>query len=446
MFLKSFNFKQLKLIFIICLSLILYGFFSYGLARHEHVSIGLCVLWLFILYILLLKMDLSISLLIKIGLLFRIIILFSVPNLSQDFYRFFWDGQLLLNGINPYQFTPNQLISSKLITIPEMNEAYEMMGKLSQNNYSNYPPIHQLITFLSCFIKQSSVFIYIIFQRIILILFDLGILYFGLKLSKEIGRSKRALFFYFLNPLVIIELIGNLHFEGVMIFFMTLSFYYLSKKKEVYSGLFLGISILTKLIPFIIMPFFLCRLGFKKSIFFVLITVAVVVLGFTHFLNFEFLINYSESIGLWFSNFEFNASFYYALKKVFEFMDLDLIDYMVYILPCSIFGVTIYLLSQKKIMLKDILTQCLLILTIYTLISTTVHPWYIIPLLFISCLTNYRYPIYWSLTIFLSYWSYFETEVVENYFLITVEYATIIGILSYEYFTRSRNFTTSSTD
>ena len=446
MFLKSFNFKQLKLIFIICLSFILYGFFSYGLARHEHISISLIVLGLFILYILLLKMDLSISLLIKIGLLFRVILLFSVPNLSQDFYRFFWDGQLLLNGINPYQFTPNQLISSKLIPILEMNEAYEMMGNLSQNNYSNYPPIHQLITFLSCFIEQGSVFIYIIFQRIILILFDLGILYFGLKLSKEIGRPKRDLFLYFLNPLVIIELIGNLHFEGVMIFFMALSFYYLSKKKEIYSGLFLGVSILTKLIPLIIMPLFLYRLGFKKSIFFVLITIAVVVLGFTPFLNFEFLINYSESIGLWFSNFEFNASFYYALKKVLKFMDLDLIDYMIYVLPCSIFGVTIYLLSQKKIILNDILTQCLLILTIYTLISTTVHPWYIIPLLFISCLTNYRYPMYWSLTIFLSYWSYFQTEVVENYFLITVEYATIIGIMSYEYFIRNRNFTTSSTD
>ena len=227
---------------------------------------------------------------------------------------------------------------------------------------------------------------------------------------------------------------------------MALSFYYLSKKKEIYSGLFLGVSILTKLIPLIIMPLFLYRLGFKKSIFFVLITIAVVVLGFTSFLNFEFLINYSESIGLWFSNFEFNASFYYALKKVLKFMDLDLIDYMIYVLPCSIFGVTIYLLSQKKIILNDILTQCLLILTIYTLISTTVHPWYIIPLLFISCLTNYRYPIYWSLTIFLSYWSYFQTEVVENYFLITAEYATIIGIMSYEYFIRNRNFTTSSTD
>ena len=115
MFLKSFNFKQLKLILIICISLIMYGVVSYGLARHEHIAISLCVLGLFALYILLLKMDLSTSLLIKIGLLFRVMLLFSVPNLSQDFYRFFWDGQLSLNGINPYQFTPIILITPQSI-------------------------------------------------------------------------------------------------------------------------------------------------------------------------------------------------------------------------------------------------------------------------------------------------------------------------------------------
>ena len=50
---------------------------------------------------------------IKIGLVFRLIILISTPNLSQDFYRFFWDGQLILNGFNPYLNTPNQIIILK---------------------------------------------------------------------------------------------------------------------------------------------------------------------------------------------------------------------------------------------------------------------------------------------------------------------------------------------
>jgi hypothetical protein len=369
---------------------------------------------------------------VKIGLVFRLIILISAPNLSQDFYRFFWDGQLILNGFNPYLNTPNQIIISKLISFPEMNEIYELMGPLSQNNYSNYPPIHQIITFITLLITDKSIIAGIISLRLILILFDLGILFYGIKLLKILKKPKNIIFIYFLNPLVILELIGNLHLEGVMVFFMILSFYHLYKKKEIYSGIFLGLSILTKLIPLIILPLFLFRLGLKKSIRFIVTITLVISTGFATFINYKSLINYSESINLWFSNFEFNASIYYALKEIFKGFNIRLIDYMVYVIPTSIFIVLTYLISMKKNKTQDILTQSLIILTTYLFISTTIHPWYIIPLIFLSCFTNYRYPIFWSFTIFLSYFSYYEMQVNENHFLLAIEYGLVIGILFYE--------------
>ena len=432
MFLRSLNFRQLVSTAVIGLSLITYIFFCYCTERHEHISISLCVLGLFTFYVLLLKLDLSTGVMIKIGLVFRLIILISTPNLSQDFYRFFWDGQLILNGFNPYLNTPNQIIISKLISFPEMNEIYELMGSLSQNNYSNYPPIHQIITFLALLITDKSIITSIISLRLILILFDLGILFYGIKLLRNLKKTKNIIFIYFLNPLVILELIGNLHLEGVMIFFMILSFYHLYRKKEIYSGIFLGLSILTKLIPLMILPLFLYRLGLKKSIRFIVTITGVISTGFAPFINFTSLINYSKSINLWFSNFEFNASFYYALKEIFKGFNIRLIDYMVYVIPISILIVLTYLISMKKNKTQDILTQSLIILTTYLFISTTIHPWYIIPLIFLSCFTNYRYPIFWSLTIFLSYFSYYEIQVNENHFLLAIEYGLLIGILFYE--------------
>ncbi|MGB1349543.1 MAG: polyprenol phosphomannose-dependent alpha 1,6 mannosyltransferase MptB [Flavobacteriaceae bacterium] len=384
-------------------------------------------------------MDLSTGLMVKIGLVFRLIILISAPNLSQDFYRFFWDGQLILNGFNPYLNTPNEIIISKLISFPKMNEIYELMGSLSQNNYSNYPPIHQIITFITLLITDKSIIASIISLRLILILFDLGILFYGIKLLKILKKPKNIIFIYFLNPLVILELIGNLHLEGVMVFFMILSFYHLYRKSEIYSGIFLGLSILTKLIPLIILPLFLFRLGLKKSIRFIVTITAVISTGFAPFINFKSLINYSESINLWFSNFEFNASIYYALKEIFKVFNIRLIDYMVYIIPISIFIVLTYLISIKKNKTQDILTQSLIILTTYLFISTTIHPWYIIPLIFLSCFTNYRYPIFWSFTIFLSYFSYYEIQVNENHFLLAIEYGLVIGILFYEIYFKKLN-------
>ena len=77
---------------------------------------------------------------------------------------------------------------------------------------------------------------------------------------------------------------------------MILSFYHLYRKKEIYSGIFLGLSILTKLIPLIILPLFLYRLGLKKSIRFILTITGVISTGFAPFINFTSLINYSKSI------------------------------------------------------------------------------------------------------------------------------------------------------
>ena len=224
-----------------------------------------------------------------------------------------------------------------------------------------------------------------------------------------------------------------------MVFFMILSFYHLYRKSEIYSGIFLGLSILTKLIPLIILPLFLFRLGLKKSIRFIVTITAVISTGFAPFINFKSLINYSESINLWFSNFEFNASIYYALKEIFESFNIRLIDYMVYVIPISIFIVLTYLISMKKNKTQDILTQSLIILTTYLFISTTIHPWYIIPLIFLSCFTNYRYPIFWSFTIFLSYFSYYEIQVNENHFLLAIEYGLVIGILFYEIYFKKLN-------
>ncbi|MGI9593259.1 MAG: mannosyltransferase, partial [Patiriisocius sp.] len=44
-----------------------------------------------------------------LGVTARVVFLPAIPNLSQDFYRFIWDGRLLVLGINPYIFTPEQL-------------------------------------------------------------------------------------------------------------------------------------------------------------------------------------------------------------------------------------------------------------------------------------------------------------------------------------------------
>ena len=71
-------------------------------------------------------------------------------------------------------------------------------------------------------------------------------------------------------------------------------------------------------------------------------------------------------------------------------------------------------------------------LLIYFLVSTTIHPWYVLNLLFLSLFTKYKFILIWTFTIVLSYFAYSQKSFQENMLLIFLEYATFLGFLGYE--------------
>jgi hypothetical protein len=61
------------------------------------------------------------------------------------------------------------------------------------------------------------------------------------------------------------------------------------------------------------------------------------------------------------------------------------------------------------------------------LLSTTVHPWYIINILIFAVLSGmYITGICWSFLVFLSYYAYGNPGFDENSFLLTFEYAAVV--------------------
>jgi len=372
--------------------------------------------------------------LFRVGILFRLLFLFGLPFWSQDFYRFIWDGNLIVTGTNPYLNTPNQILNATKIN--NAQELFSKMGILSASHYSNYPPINQLFFAISSFFGAHSIFISALILKLIILFSDIGLYHYGRKILVFLNQNPKKIFLYFLNPLIIIELSGNLHFEGVMLFFFAVGLFLFFKDKWRLAAVFIAISISTKLLPLLLLPFFYQKLGLKKSIYFYSIVLVISAVSFIPFLSPKLFANYTETIGLWFTNFEFNASIYYLVREIgFYIKGYNIIGVVGKITPfLTLVIILFFALIKTNKKSNDLFSNALIALSFYFFISTTVHPWYGVNLVFLTIFTRFKFPIIWSYLLVLSYFAYSQIPFKENYFLLFIEYSVVISVVIYELF------------
>ncbi|WP_242116924.1 mannosyltransferase [Aestuariivivens sediminicola] len=458
---------KLKL-FLVSSSALLYFVFAYDLIRTDYTKlIGLYTLLFFLFYGLIRYTENSTRTLTYVAFAYRALFFLAIPNLSQDFYRFIWDGRVLLEGFNPYLHSVVSFIKTVDFPIPQAGELVSGMGSLNASHFSNYPPMNQLCFAVAALFFKNSILGSVIVMRLIIIAADFGTLYFGKKLLQKLNLPVNSIFLYVLNPFIIIELTGNLHFEGVMVFFFIWSLYLLHSGKRYWAAVVLGLSISVKLIPLLFLPLFLkwsvfanpknkainasesTKIGvvsvqaLKNLFLFYAIVLFTVIILFVPFYSTEFVMNYTDTLALWFKNFEFNASLYYIARAIgYTFRGYNEITvigtYIPYVILLFTFLMTFLRANRHP---QQVFTTMLFVLTFYFFSSTTVHPWYLTTLLVLSLFTPYKYPLVWSYVIILSYLAYVNTNTgdkTENLWIIGLEYTIVYSVLIWEIFIKKK--------
>ena len=428
------------------ISLLAYLYMGYGIDRHETAPLLAVYCVLFLIYLVIIKEtpDNQIQFWILAAVVFRVVLLMAVPNLSDDAYRFIWDGRLLASGYHPFAELPAYYLQPG-ITIPGIDNV--LFDKLNRPEYFTiYTTFAQFIFWLSVKLSPDSILGSIMVMRSLVIAAEVGSLVIIRSLLIKFKLPKKNVLIYALNPLVTLELTGNLHAEAFVIFFLLLSILFIIDKKVIKAALSFSIAVCTKLLPLIFIPLLTLRFGWKKSFQFCAVLALCCVLLFLPLWDREIITGFSQSLGLYFKKFEFNASLYYLVREYgFWYKGYNIIQSTGWKLGL-VAGIVIVLFASASSMVErsrsiksgidsSMFTLPLALmwsLCIYFLFTTTLHPWYITTLLALSVFTQLRFPIAWTGLIFLTYVGYTQNGFSENLWITLAEYLLIFGYLGYE--------------
>jgi alpha-1,6-mannosyltransferase len=187
------------------------------------------------------------------AILFRFTLLPLAPTLSDDPYRYHWDGQIQLAGYNPYIVSPDTLAIGPHVTptghaIP----AHDMPNI--------YPPLAELIFRAAARYLPGA----IRFKLPFFLADLLAVLLLAACLRRSPQREFR-LAIYAWNPLVIVEFAGTGHSDALAIAALLGAILIIRSRIGV-STILLAASALLKVFPVTLFPVWLRRAGWPRSL------------------------------------------------------------------------------------------------------------------------------------------------------------------------------------
>ncbi|MGH9814319.1 MAG: hypothetical protein ACRD4T_14405, partial [Candidatus Acidiferrales bacterium] len=173
---------------------------------------------------------LAAAIILLAAVLFRLTLFDLPPSLSDDLYRYQWDGQLQLAGDNPYLVTP---------------EARRLPGQTRAQlpaaaHTTAFGPVPQLLFLLTAHVDGVLAF------KLLMVMFDLASLLLVMALLRARTLPVERALIYGWCPLVVIEFAGSGHSDSVLIFGILLACWWMTRNRAALSSLPLAAAVMAK--------------------------------------------------------------------------------------------------------------------------------------------------------------------------------------------------------
>jgi hypothetical protein len=414
---------SLALILLGCVSVVLYraGLSASGVSGIRFfmkVAFVQAAIYLLAAWIVIRARPASSSLLIAIAfaIVFRLSILFAPPYLSDDIYRYVWDGRVQAAGINPYRYIP---------AAPELAHLRDetIYPRINRKDWAHtiYPPAAQVVFFLTTRISES-----VTWMKATMLLFELITFWAVAQLLGLLGRPRHLLLLYAWHPLVVWEFAGSGHVDAIAICFIALAFLAWQRKSDPGAGSMLACATLVKLFPVVLVPAMLKRRRIAP------IFAVTIILGYLAYLSvgptavLGSLPGYTHEMGL------LTGQPYYALSLVHKLFGLELSGIAYMIATVLVMGaIALWVLLRGRS--EDTLKHGLVLATATTVLFAPHFSWYFCWLALFLCFTPRLSIFYLTIASLLLYATWLGDSPTEMFVINSLIYlpALLIGIVEF---------------
>ena len=300
------------------------------------------------------------------------------PHLSDDIYRYLWEGRAQTLSVNPYAVAPEAFIG----TVDD-----PFLEKVNHPEYSAiYPPLFQLAMRFVTTISYS-----VLSAKLLMFAFHVLLLLGLVRLLRASELPEERVLLYGWNPLVILEVAGSGHLDVIGACCMVWSVLLLRRGSYSASMIVWGAAIATKWIPGIVLPLYLLILPRSQYPKLVLAGIPLL-LASVPFAN--GLGDIFQSVIVYLQHWEFNAPIYYSL------VGFGISKQIAKAILGTICMSSIVVLSFSQISVERRFANAF---GVFTLLGAVCHPWYFLWVFaFLPFIKNPAWLVL-SGTLFLSY-------------------------------------------
>lgn len=357
--------------------------------------------------------------------LFRLSILFAPPFLSDDIYRYVWDGRVQAAGANPYRYIPADPALVQL-----RDEA--VYPKINRREYAHtiYPPLAQTIFFLTTRISES-----ITWMKVTMLGFEAIGIWAIIQLLTVFGLSRQRVLLYAWHPLIVWELAGSGHVDAVTVAFLMMALWARQRNFEAVVGIALACATLVKLFPLVLFPALYKGWGWKMPLAFA----ATILIAYLPYLNvgpmavLGFLPGYVTEEGL------ANGEAFYLLSLARKLISIPNAAFLIFSVVVMI-GLAAWSVFKVEQGALCYVKRAVVLATVAMVLFAPHYSWYFAWLVPFLCFVPVASLLYLTCASFVLYATWLGDDADQMFLMNSAIYVPFVLLVVIEQFLRRRQF------